>query len=290
MVPPSPDALRSIIEELASNAGLSMEAIRSDPTNAANIDAIYNSLMRKPNCDAVVSREVFDQILRDVVQNRDLLFEPRSFGCSDHYQLANFLTSRLRSKFMTFRKWTDHSAFLDDVEIVSFPSSQRYAYVFEHQGRHLIVIHYGLTQLMEFMSETLVLQKWIEELRSSDRRSAAWFPLIEHQVDDTFQYKVALGCYVQRRALLLPGVATSLPALYLLELIAEVALSELFVCAHEHVHITRGHLDVATPVEHHFHGLTSHRGPSLTDDQKLELTTDLGALDYFAPHGVDGST
>lgn len=274
-----------IMDYLAESVGSSFEEFRQDPLDPDTSRRIYNSIMKREGAVKVISPRLFDEILTDVVKDDNFLFNPADFGQSDHYSLTNYMTSRLNSKFMTFNPWISHDSFPEDIEIISFPSSQPYAYVKEFEGKHIIVIHYGLTQLLEFTAETDLLQHWIGELKKTSKSFTSVLPFIEKKIEQFFIYKMALGNYVQQKPLLLPGFATILPLPYLLKLISRVAFSELFICAHEHVHITEKHFGRINPDANSYHSSLDNEPSKLSDDQKLELATDLMALPYFSPKG-----
>jgi hypothetical protein len=284
------DALAPMEERLAQSAGLSYDEIQRDPFNDASRMRIYNSIMRQPGSESVVPRDLVDELSQNFAGEERFLLSPAEFRQVDHYELTNFFTSRLRSKFRSFRQWICHDSFPKDVDVISFPSSRPLAYVHKYQGAYKIVIHYGLSQLLEFTEETFVIRSWINDLKKNEARfGSEALALIDGRIDKLLDRKLALGLYVQTNPLLLPGLAAGLPTPYLLELMSSVAFAELFVCAHEYVHITEGHCRPVRSVDPNESRSVLLGNTSLSEGQQLEVTTDLKALSYFEPAGLQGA-
>src|SRR5580658_7267948 len=93
------DPLATVKERLAQSAGLSYDEIQCDPLNDAHRMRLYDSIMRQPGSKSAVPRDLIDDIMQNFVCDQRFLFDPNAFEKSDHYELTDFFTSRLRSKF-----------------------------------------------------------------------------------------------------------------------------------------------------------------------------------------------
>jgi len=276
----------AIFEALAKSAGVDLDVVERDPFSAVDKTRIYNYMARQPGTETVVPKHLVDDLIAKIVRKRAFLFDAADFGQEDHYALTDFMTSRLRSKLRACQPWIAHPTFPRDIDVVCLPSAQPYAYSYPYAGQERIVVHYGLTQLVEFAAEIPVIMRWIEDLKRKSQLFQMSYPLVEQSVNDLLNLKIALAIHVQSNPFLLPGIALGLPTKYWLELVMCVALSEAFVCAHEHVHATERPAP-GKSMEYSYQGV-SELGTHFSIEQKRELATDLQALYYFDGVGWSG--